>query len=146
MESTINIIDDLINAISILNKLDTYLENLDSKLSECDSLVSDYEHFIENTPIEDIDLKKLYIEMQQNFKRRRIIKDDMALRDNYRNLSGRLNNSVNREFLIQNMKTVQSKLGVKYHNRVLTEEQITQFLNTIGEKKGRGRPKKIKEV
>ena len=47
MENSINIIDNLIEAISILNKTDEYLENLGDRLSECDQLKSDFEHIIE---------------------------------------------------------------------------------------------------
>lgn len=120
----INIIDNIIQAISILNKTDEYLESLTNRLSECDSLVSDYEHFIENTPIEEVNLEKLYQKMQENFIKRRTIKNDMAINDNYKNLTARLNNIANREFLIQNLKNVQSKLGTKYHNRILKNEDI----------------------
>lgn len=140
----INIIDNIIQAISILNKTDEYLESLTNRLSECDSLVSDYEHFIENTPIDEVNLKKLYQNMQDNFIKRRNIKNDMAINDNYKNLTARLNNIGNREFLIQNLKNVQSKLGTKYHNRILKNEDIEE-LKKLEEKKKRGRPKKVKE-
>lgn len=146
-EEKINIIDNLIQAISILNKTDEYLESLVSKLSECDSLISDYEHFIENTPIGEVNLEKLYLDMQNNFVRRRQIKNDMTINDNYKNLTMKLNNSSNRQFLIQNIKNVQSKLGTKYHNRILTDSDIEKLKDfQIVQKKKRGRPKKIQEV
>lgn len=140
----INIIDNIIQAISILNKTDEYLESLTNRLSECDSLVSDYEHFIENTPIDEVDLKKLYQNMQDNFIKRRNVKNDMAINDNYKNLTAKLNNIRNREFLIQDLKNVQSKLGKKYYNRILKDEDIEE-LKRVEEIKKRGRPKKTKE-
>lgn len=143
-ENNVNILDNIIRAISILNKTDEYLESLTSRLSECDSLVSDYEHFIESTPIDEVDLKKLYQNMQENFIKRRNIKNDMAINNNYKNLTARLNNITNREFLIQSLKNTQSKLGTKYHNRILKNEDIEE-LKKIEEKKKRGRPKKVKE-
>lgn len=144
MTEEINIIESLIKAISILNDTDTYLESLDSQLSECDSLRSDYDHLIENGSLDDIDLKKLYLKMQENFNRRRKIKENIALRDNYKNLTSRLNNSTNRGMLLQNMKNCQAKLGQKYHNRVLTAEDIDMLKVSLA-KRGRGRPKKVKE-
>lgn len=137
----IDIIENLIQAISILNKTDEYLESLVNRLSECDSLISDYEHFIETTPIEEINLKKLYQDMQNNFIKRRQIKRDMTLNDNYRHLTTRLNNTTNREFLIQSMKTVQSKLNTKYRNRILSDDDLKN-LKTNEPKRGRGRPRK----
>ena len=41
-----DILDNLIQAVSILNKTEEYLESLPNRLSECDSIISDYEHFI----------------------------------------------------------------------------------------------------
>ncbi len=142
----ISIIENIIQAVSILNKTDEYLESLTTRLSECDSLVSDYEHFIESTPINEVNLEKLYQDMQNNFMKRRVIKNNMAINDNYKNLTSRLNNIANREFLIQNLKNTQSKIGTKYHNRILKQEDIEKLkdFQTV-EKKKRGRPKKLKE-
>lgn len=142
----INIIENIIQAVSILNKTDEYLESLTTRLSECDSLVSDYEHFIESTPINEVNLEKLYQDMQNNFMKRRVIKNNMAINDNCKNLTSRLNNIANREFLIQNLKNTQSKIGTKYHNRILKQEDIEKLkdFQTV-EKKKRGRPKKLKE-
>lgn len=84
--------------------------------------------------------------MQNNFMKRRVIKNNMAINDNYKNLTSRLNNIANREFLIQNLKNTQSKIGTKYHNRILKQEDIEKLkdFQTV-EKKKRGRPKKLKE-
>ena len=143
----IDIIENLIEAISILNKTDEYLENLVNMLSECDSLKSDYEHLIENTPVEEVNLRQLYLDMQENFVKRRRIKNDITLRDNYKNLTARLNNSTNREFLLQSMKNVQSKFSTNYHNRILTDVDLQKLKNVDEQeiKKTRGRPKKMKD-
>lgn len=137
----INIIDNLIQAISILNKTDEYLESLNDELSKCDSLRSDYEHFIENMEIDKVDLVKLFLSMQEVLKQRRIIKNDMALKENYKSSINRLNNIKNREFLIQDIKNTQSRLGVKYHNRILKEKDVNDLILKENKKK-RGRPKK----
>jgi len=136
-----DIVENLIQAVSILNKTEEYLESLPDRLSECDSLISDYEHLIENNDITEIDSKKLFAEMKAVLNKRRIVKNNLTLRDNYKNMVARLNNTTNREFFIHNMKTAQSKLGLKYHNRILTEEEVEQ-LKIIEITKKRGRPKK----
>lgn len=132
-----DIIENLVQAVSILNKTEEYLESLPDRLSECDSLISDYEHLIENNDTSEIDLKKLYNEMKNVLNKRRVVKNNLTLRDNYKNMVARLNNTTNREFFIQNMKNAQSKLGLKYHNRILTEDEIEQL-----KAKKRGRPRK----
>lgn len=140
MKGEINVVETLVKAVSILNNLDEYLESLDNGLSECDSLISDYEHFIENMEVEKTNLKTLFLNMKAIFKKRRIIKCDMALRENYKKLSMRLNNSTNREFLIQDIKSSESKLGSKYHNRILKEADLKSL--SLENKPKRGRPKK----
>lgn len=142
---TVDVVDNIIQAVSILNKTDDYLESLDNRLSECDSLISDYEHLIENSDLTQINMEKLLKNMQNIFSNRRIIKNNIALRDNYKNLTARLNNNANRQFLIQSMKTTKSKLGTKYHNRILTNEDIQMIMQPDEPKKKRGRPKKEKE-
>lgn len=132
-----DIIENLVQAVSILNKTEEYLESLPDRLSECDSLISDYEHLIENNDTSEIDLKKLYNEMKIVLNKRRVVKNNLTSRDNYKNMVARLNNTTNREFFIQNMKNAQSKLGLKYHNRILTEDEIEQLKT-----KKRGRPRK----
>lgn len=140
----IDIINNLIQAVSILNETEEYLDSLVDRLSECDSLISDYQHFIENAEVGSVDTIKLFTEMKLIFLERRGIKNDMSLRDNYTNLKSKMNNSVNRQFLIQGMKNAQSKLNTKYNNRILKEEDI-DALFVHEEKKKRGRPPK-KEV
>lgn len=139
----INVLENIIQAISILNNTDKYLEGLNDSLSKCDSIISDYEHFIENSNIAEIDTVKLFKDMQNVFIKRRTIKKDIALKDNYYNLSNRLNNTTNREFLIHNLKTTSEKLETKYKNRVLSEEELN-LLTTISKAPAkRGRPKKV---
>lgn len=136
-----DILDNLIQAVSILNKTEEYLESLPNRLSECDSIISDYEHFIENNEVSKVDLKKLYKDMKEVFNKRRQIKKDFVLRDTYKNQIAKLNNISNRQFFIQNMKTTQTKLETTYKNRVLNEKDIEQ-LKIIETTKKRGRPRK----
>lgn len=143
----INIIENLVQAISILNKTDEYLESLGQRLSECDNLNNEFYHLIEMTSIEKVNLEKLYLIMQKNLKIRRKIKNDLNVRQCLNNNIARLNNIANREFLIAELKKVNNKYGQKfqeYNNEDLPSEVIKEIIET-GIKKGRGRPKKMKE-
>ena len=44
------------------------------------------------------------------------------------------------------MKNVQSKLGVKYHNRILTQDEIKQLFINMETKRKPGRPKKVEVI
>lgn len=145
---TIDIIDNLIQAVSILNKTEEYLDSLVDRLSECDSLIADYYHFIENTNIKGINLEKLFVDMQDTLIKRRTVKREIALKDHYKNLSGKLNNSANRQIMLQEMKNVDKKMSSKFDGfesktlSVLTSQQIEELKIEIKTQKRRGRPPK----
>lgn len=80
MKEQINIVDNIIQAISILNKTEEYLGSLGNRLSECDNLNNAFYHFIEMTPIEKVNLEKLYLIMQENLKTRRQMIQELELK------------------------------------------------------------------
>ena len=145
-EENINIIDNIIQAVSLLNKTDEYLESLGNRLSECDNINNSFYHFIETTPIEKVNLKALYQSMQKNLIERRKIKGDLSIRQILNNNIAKLNNITNREFLISDLKKNSSKYNEKfaeYENENLSKETFESIL--IANTKRRGRPKKVKE-
>lgn len=139
-----NIIENLIQAISILNQTDEYLNSLNDKLSECDKLETDFRHIIELKSVDEVNLKKLYLSMQDNFNKRRKIKKDMEISRSLTVNIGKLTNASNREILIQTLKNVETKYEkLEYSNRILDKETMDKLLNNKIKK--RGRPPKIKE-
>lgn len=147
MEEQINIVDNIIQAISILNKTEEYLGSLGNRLSECDNLNNAFYHFIEMTPIEKVNLEKLYLIMQENLKARRQIKTDLSIRQCFNNNIAKLNNSDNREFLIAELKktaSLYSKKFQEYDSENLTPK-IIESITKAEIKRGRGRPPKVKK-
>lgn len=141
----INIIENVIQAISILDKTDEYLDSLNDKLSECDKLETDFRHIIELKPVDEIDLKKLYLSMQENFNKRRKIKKDMEISRNLTVNIGKLTNSSNRGLLVQTLKNVESKYEkLYYNNRILDEQKMAELIVKKSTKRGR-RPSQVKE-
>ena len=144
MKADIDVIDNIIQAISILNKTDEYLEGLACKLSKCDQMKSDFEHIVENNKCESINLQLFFNEFQKCLLNRRKIKKDLSLSVYYKNNIAKLQEKNNREFLIQGLKNVDNKTDSNdYQNRILTDDILENFKNQ--EKPKRGRPKKAKE-
>ena len=145
MKTDIDVIDNIVQAISILNKTDEYLEGLACKLSECDQMKSDFEHIVENNKCESINLQLFFNEFQKCLLNRRKIKKDLSLSVYYKNNIAKLQEKNNREFLIQGLKNVNSKTdSYDYKNRILTSDIINKFeADEVTHK--RGRPKKAKE-
>ena len=124
-----DIINQTIQATSILNKLEDYFEGLTNELSNCDKKIS---------------VSLLYKNMQDVFQKRRKIKQDKALSIYFTQNSGKLNQKSNREMFLQGLKTTQKNLLTEYQNRILTSDEIL-MLTEGSVKKKRGRPKKMKE-
>lgn len=142
MKTDIDVIDNIIQAISILNKTDEYLEGLTCKLSECDQMKSDFEHIVENNKCENINLQLFFNEFQKCLLNRRKVKKDLALNNYYKNNISKLREKSNREFLIQGLKSIDNEKSDSndYQNRILTDDILESFKNQ--EKPKRGRPKK----
>lgn len=143
IKEEINIVDNIIQAVSILNKTEEYIEQLDDKLSEFDKLNSDFEHLIENADINNVNLKELYTKMQNLYLSRRKVKQDKSIGVYFTNNSLKLNIKTNRQMLVQGLKTVTDKLNTTYTNRILTEEDIKELTEPV--KRKPGRPKKVTE-
>lgn len=141
MKTDIDVIDNIVQAISILNKTDEYLEGLNCKLSECDQMKSDFEHIVENNKCENINLQLFFNEFQKCLLNRRKVKKDLSLSVYYKNNIAKLQEKDNREFLIQGLKNVDNKTDSNdYQNRILTDDILKSFKQQ--EKPKRGRPKK----
>lgn len=142
MEGETNVIENLIHAVSILNKTDEYLENLPNELSECDSLRSDYEHLIENSDLNDIDVNKLFNKFKECLKKRRRVKQDYQIGQHIKSNIDKIKQKENRGILISGVKAYVEKMPQDYTNNILTNEQVDNLKKI---KRGRGRPKKIIE-
>lgn len=142
MNSTL-VVERLYSVVNQLDEIDKILDNLNSDLSECDSLISDYEHFIENGKLDEIDLNILFNNMQDVLLKRRQIKQNMTIRDCFKRESNKLSHSEQRQFLLSSIgKTVKS-LDTEYKNRILTDEDIASLkITNKPAKRRRGRPKK----
>lgn len=143
LKEEINILDNIIQAVSILNKTEEYIEQLDDKLSEFDKLNSDFEHLIENADINNVNLKELYTKMQELYLSRRKVKQDKSIGVYFKNNSGKLNVTKNREMLIQGLKTLVGKINTTYTNRILTDEDIKSLIEPVKRKPGRPRKENI---
>jgi len=141
MDKQVDVIENLIQAVSLLNKTEEYFQSLDEELSKNDSLLANYEHFIENENVSEINLKELFMQMKGIYNNRRVVKDNMILKQTFDRNRSKLNNIANRQLFIQYMKTSKSKIPNTYTYKLIKDEDMTK-LRTV---KKVGRPRK-KEV
>lgn len=142
---TVDIVDNLIQAVSLLDKTDEYLESLNDRLSKCDSLKSDYEHLLENIDVTELNLQKYISDFQECLRQRRKIKKDFQVGQHLKSNIGKINSKDNRDLLLSGIKSyVKTQSKHYYTNNILTDDDI-KILTHKEEKRKRGRPRKVKE-
>lgn len=61
-------IDELLNAVDILNNVDNYIASLPDKQSECDSRLSDLYHVLENNSLNSSQCWHFVKEMKKSMR------------------------------------------------------------------------------
>ena len=123
-----NIIEELKDVTTKLDKLDEYFNSMSELESNVDMKLSDLYHYIENNTLKTNECYRIVREIKKQRQIRRILKNDYALLSTYKNNHQRLNNEKNRKLFLAEMYKKQKSLNTKYKNRVLTEEEIIKII------------------
>ena len=128
---TIDIIEEVEDAINKLNAVENYMTSLNDELSKADLRVTDLEHYIENNKINALQANKIIKELQKVLLERRKIKNDIELAKTYRANDTKLVKKKNRELFLEDLHEREKELNKEFKNRVYTKEQIEEI---VGEK------------
>lgn len=120
-------IDEMIDAIKILNAIDDTIDSLPKQQSECDSKLSDLYHILENNKLDAIQCCAFVKEMQKVCLERRKVKDNIEIGKVIKNNSAKLNSKDNRQFLINELRIRQKRLETEYRNRIYTEKDLVDL-------------------
>ena len=123
-----NVIEDITNAVSILNKVDNYKNNLVDKLSEQDKKMSDLYHLIENTKLTTGQCYRIVRELKKQLEIRRKVKRDMSLLATYDKNINKLLNESNRNMLLAEIHKSEKRLDTVYQNRIYTDEELIEII------------------
>ena len=120
-------IDEMIDAITTLNKIDDDIDELPKQQSECDSKLSDLYHILENYKLDATQCCAFVKEMQKVCLERRKVKDNIEIGKVIKNNIAKLNNKDNRQFLINELKVREKRLNGEYKNRIYTEKDLVDL-------------------
>lgn len=123
-----DVLEELKNAINILNKVDEYKDTLVDKLSEQDKRLSDLEHYIEENKLSTNQCYRMIKEIKKQREIRRKIKNDYTILTNYGNNINKLINHDSRRMLLEKIYKVNKSLEAKYKNRIYTKEDLEELL------------------
>lgn len=128
MNSDMDVLKELTEAIKILNNVEEYKNNLIDRLSEQDKRLSDLYHLIESSKLSTGQCYRVIKEIKTQRVIRRKIKNDISLFNTYDKHINKLLNENNRNMLLAELYKVDKRLQAEYKNRLYTEEEINEIL------------------
>lgn len=129
--------------IQTLDEIDEFIDTQNEELSKIDLELSDWTHFIENNEFEEEVSHKVVSKIRDLRRKRRSLCNEMAIEGCYKNHASKVMGNNTRPFLLSEIEKTVKQLDSEYKNRILTEEDIQEVLETP--KKKVGRPKKVVE-
>ena len=124
-ENLLEQIEEVINAIDILNKFEDRKSILISNLSDLDLEEQDLLHYIETEKFNAVEGYKLSKKIKEIRLERRKVKNELALINIFQQNSNKLINLENRRFLITTLGKESKKLiNSKYTYKKISKEQI----------------------
>ena len=98
-----DIVEEITNAIKILDEVESYTESLCEALSNQDQKTSDLLHYIENNNINAAQSCHLIKEIKKVRMERRKIKNDMEIARAFKDNVGKLINTENRKMILSKL-------------------------------------------
>ncbi len=123
-----DIVEEITNAIKILDEVEVYTESLCEALSNQDQKTSDLLHYIENNNINAAQSCHLIKEIKKVRIERRKIKNDMEIARAFKDNIGKLINTENRKMILSKLHKTSKQLESEYKNRIYTTQDFTEIL------------------
>ena len=123
-----DIVEEITNAIKILDEVELYTESLCEALSNQDQKTSDLLHYIENNNINAAQSCHLIKEIKKVRMERRKIKNDMEIARAFKDNVGKLINTENRKMILSKLHKTSKQLESEYKNRIYTTQDFTEIL------------------
>lgn len=123
-----DIVEEITNAIKILDNVEVYTESLCEALSNQDQKTSDLLHYIENNNINAAQSCHLIKEIKKVRMERRKIKNDMEIARAFKDNVGKLINTENRKMILSKLHKTSKQLESEYKNRIYTTQDFTEIL------------------
>lgn len=121
-------VEEIKEAITLLNKIDEYNETLPSLMSNNDLAISDLYRYIENNTLNSKSSYRMIKELKERLKERRRLKDEQSIMRVYNNQKSKLVEINNRKMILIDLNKEKKKLQTPYKNRIYEEEELKQKL------------------
>ena len=130
----------IFEVIKLLDEIDEMINNQSIELQKVDLEISDWLHYIENNDIDEKSSIKILIKLKELRQIRRTLHKEYEIENTYKNNSSKMMGNNTRQLLLSEINKTIKQLDNEYKNRILTDNDIKNILETT--KKKAGRPKK----
>ena len=126
-------------AIKLIDEIDAMINTQAEELQKVDYEISDWLHYIENNETTGKENEKILKKLKELRIKRKSLHKEHAIEKAYKDNSNKMMGNNTRQMLLSEINKTIKQWENEYKNRILTEEEIKNFLET----KKVGRPKKI---
>lgn len=124
------VIQKIKQVIELIDEIDNLINTQAKTLQEIDLELSDWLHFIENN---DVTEKQCVIVIKR-IKELRLIRKSLhkehAIEKTYKDNSSKMMGNNTRQMLLSEINKTISQWEKEYNNRIITDEQILEIINT----------------
>ena len=124
-----NVLDNIKQAIDLLEQNEEYYDGLHDLLSKLDKKIDYWLHYIEFNNIKVTETYKIIKEVKRLREERRILKNDIELIKAYKENESKMQNVSNRKILLTQLCKIDNKQkNAKYSYDAYTEEEANEIL------------------
>ena len=124
-----NVLDNIKQAIDLLEQNEEYYDGLHDLLSKLDRKIDYWMHYIEFNNIKVTETYKIIKEIKKLREERRILKNDIELIKVYKENESKMQNNSHRKILLTQLCKVDSKQkSAKYNYDAYTKEEANEIL------------------
>lgn len=122
------VVDQIKEAIVLLNKVDEYNETLPSLMSQNDQAISDLYHYIENNTMNSKSCYRMIKELKERLIERRNLKNEQNIIRVFNKQKLKLSEINNRKMILVDLNREVKSLKEPYKNRVYDEKELKEKL------------------
>ena len=126
-----NVMEEVTEAINILNRIDEYDKSLLNELSILDCKEQDLLHHIEDKPLNILYCYNFLKHLKTLRVKRRKVKNDRELLSRFNEIKAKITSNDNRQFILTELHKKEKALQTTYKNRQYSEEDIQKILKGI---------------
>ena len=133
------VIQKIKQVIELIDEIDNLINTQAETLQEIDLELSDWLHFIENNDVTEKQSARVIKRIKELRLIRKSLHKEHAIEKTYKDNSSKMMGNNTRPLLLSEINKTISQWEKEYNNRIITDEQILEIINTPKARKGKGK-------